>query len=91
MKVRIEGNKGTDSHVILEVSDTGKGFTEEEKHRIFDRFYQIRKSENIHFEGSGIGLSIVYDLTKLHHGEIEVNSMPGKGSRFIIRIPCEEN
>ena len=73
----------------LVVRDTGKGFSEKEKQRIFDRFYQIGRTKDLQIEGSGIGLSIVNDLVTLHHGSIEVDSVQGKGTAFKISIPCD--
>jgi len=78
-------------YLQLQVGDTGKGFSEDEKIKIFDRFYQIQQTNNIHLDGSGIGLSIVHDLVLLHHGTILVESAPGEGSVFTIQVPCEEN
>ena len=78
-------------HLNLKIGDTGKGFTSEEKQHIFDRFYQIRKADNLKFDSSGIGLSIVSDLVKIHHGSIDVESVQGKGTEFTILIPCEES
>ncbi len=79
-----------DRFLKVEVGDTGKGFTSKEKKKIFDRFYQVRESETIRLDSSGIGLSIVNDLVKIHHGEIQVDSEPGKGSVFTIILPVEE-
>ena len=75
----------------MEVEDTGTGFSAKEKEKIFDRYYQIKKTQDLQIEGSGIGLSIVHDLVKIHHGQIELESEPGKGTRFSIEIPCSEN
>jgi signal transduction histidine kinase/DNA-binding response OmpR family regulator/ligand-binding sensor domain-containing protein len=88
MKIR-SSSEGKLLH--MEVQDTGSGFSAKEKERIFDRYYQVKKTQDLQIEGSGIGLSIVYDLVKLHHGEIELESEPGKGTLFSIRIPCSEN
>ncbi|WP_162304382.1 hybrid sensor histidine kinase/response regulator [Maribellus luteus] len=86
LEKRTEGN-----YLKIIVTDTGKGFNEKEKERIFDRFYQINKTENLKFDSSGIGLSIVNDLVRIHHGSINVESIPGTGTKFIIEIPCSEN
>ena len=75
----------------INIEDTGPGFSAKEKERIFDRYYQIKHKQDLQIEGSGLGLSIVHDLVKIHHGEIEVWSEPGKGTRFSISIPCDAN
>ena len=79
-----------ETHLTFEIGDTGKGMNETEKERIFNRFYQIRKSDNIKFDGSGIGLSIVNDLVELHHGTVAVETEPGKGSKFTVLLPCQK-
>ncbi len=92
-KIWLETNlikRENDQFLKIEVGDTGKGFSEKEKEKIFNRFYQVRESENINFESSGIGLSIVNDLVKIHHGEIHVDSEPGKGTVFTLFFPAEE-
>ncbi|NQU55154.1 MAG: response regulator [Bacteroidetes bacterium] len=82
--------RNNEKYLFLEVGDMGKGFSEEEKKNIFDRFYQVQKSDNIKFEGSGIGLSIVHDLVEIHRGKIDVQSEQAKGSIFTLTIPAEE-
>ncbi|MGQ9731591.1 MAG: ATP-binding protein [Candidatus Zipacnadales bacterium] len=67
------------------VSDTGIGMTEEQRSRIFDAFYTTG-----HY-GAGLGLAIVWDIVQAHGFAIEVESEPGIGSTFIIRIPLVEN
>lgn len=71
----------TDEMVIVSLSDTGEGITEEEIHRIFDPFYTTKEA------GTGLGLSISYQSIKLHGGIIEVDSVPNKGTTFIIKLP----
>lgn len=89
--LKIQNTKSDQTEFInFEVGDTGKGMNENEKQKIFDRFYQIRKSDNIRFDGSGIGLSIVNDLVQLHHGKIDIESQPDEGSRFNVYIPAEK-
>jgi signal transduction histidine kinase/ligand-binding sensor domain-containing protein/DNA-binding response OmpR family regulator len=68
----------------ISIRDTGDGISEEHQKQLFDRFYQVQKSELQ--PGTGIGLSIAKELTLLHGGEIEVRSKIGKGSNFIVRI-----
>lgn len=65
------------NNFFIEITDTGRGISEEEISRIFDRFY---KGE--HSRGRGLGLSIVKELTEILGGRIGVNSTPGKGTTF---------
>ncbi|MCI8966362.1 MAG: HAMP domain-containing histidine kinase [Lachnospiraceae bacterium] len=72
-------------HFEIQISDTGVGISDEEKTRIFDRFYRSEKarSDKDHF---GLGLSIAYDIITAHHGSITVTDTPGGGTTFIITI-----
>jgi signal transduction histidine kinase/DNA-binding response OmpR family regulator len=70
--------------VQIRISDTGPGIDEEEQLKIFDRYYQ---GKNSLLGGTGIGLSFVKELVRLHNGEVELSSEPGKGSVFTVRIP----
>lgn len=81
-----EQNPGS-SGIELVVTDTGIGISEEDKGHIFDRFYQVEHKKVSEIQGTGIGLSLVMDLVKLMHGEIEVRSEYGKGSTFLVRLP----
>ena len=69
--------------LVLRVSDTGVGISKENQSRIFERFFQVERD----YVGSGIGLSLVSSLVELHHGTIELESEPGKGSTFTVRLP----
>ncbi len=71
---------------VFRVKDTGIGIAPEDKDRIFERFYSACKSRSKHLGGTGLGLSIVKHITNLYHGNITVNSSPGEGSEFIIRL-----
>ena len=75
--------------LIIEVSDDGIGIPEESQKKIFSRFYQV---ENTHKEhtGSGIGLSLVNSLVKVHKAEIKLYSAPEKGSVFTLEIPIDK-
>lgn len=55
--------------------------------KLFDRFYQVGGQKGRSFEGSGIGLALVKEIVRLHGGSIDVDSEPGRGSRFTVRIP----
>lgn len=78
------GCKQTLTKVIFWVKDTGSGISLEDQQRIFDRFSRVGKRQS---EGSGLGLAIVKAFTKAHRGKIELDSQPGKGSKFTITLP----
>ena len=71
--------------VVLKVSDTGVGIEAEQLDKIFDRFYRV--DATAHRGGTGIGLSLCQELTRLHRGEITVVSHPNQGSTFTLTIP----
>ncbi|MBO9202599.1 MULTISPECIES: hybrid sensor histidine kinase/response regulator transcription factor [Niastella] len=75
--------------VSINVIDTGIGIPADKKDLIFDRFFQNATSTAILNQGSGIGLSITKEFIKLHGGTISVESEPGKGCAFTIRIPLK--
>ncbi|HEY1417792.1 MAG TPA: ATP-binding protein, partial [Myxococcaceae bacterium] len=72
---------------VLTVSDTGTGIPEAELPRLFERFHRVLGARSRTQEGSGIGLALVSDLVRLHGGRISVQSRPGEGSAFEIRMP----
>jgi len=72
---------------ILTVSDTGCGIARDQLNRIFDRFYQVDSSDIRDKEGTGIGLALTRELVNLMHGEITVESEPGRGTTFTVTIP----
>jgi PAS domain S-box-containing protein len=74
-------------HVELAVSDTGAGIPVPELSQVFKRFHRIRGTRSRTHEGTGIGLSLVQELVKMHGGEIEVQSVEGQGSVFTVFIP----
>lgn len=71
----------------LRISDTGIGIAREDQELIFERFHRVSQARSRSFEGSGIGLALVNELIKLHGGSIRVQSEPGEGTAFIVRIP----
>lgn len=72
-------------NIVFEVEDTGRGMTEEQKSKIFDRFYKADEFT----QGSGLGMSIIYALIKNMKGTIEVSSELGKGTKFTVTIPTK--
>ncbi|MES2113156.1 MAG: two-component regulator propeller domain-containing protein [Bacteroidota bacterium] len=84
------GGVESDGEQILEIRvlDTGIGIQKEKQDKIFERFFQEDAlPENLLNQGSGIGLSISREFIKMHHGDITVESEPGEGSCFTIRLP----
>jgi PAS domain S-box-containing protein len=74
-------------HVQLSVADTGIGIPEKDLPKMFERFHRVENNTGRTHEGTGIGLSLVAELVKLHHGTIAVESKIGKGSTFTVSIP----
>lgn len=81
----------TPERVELAVEDTGRGIAEEHLPHIFDRFYRVpgMGSAPGPEQGLGLGLSFVAWIVKVHRGTIDVESSPGKGTRFTISMPAE--
>ena len=73
--------------LTISVKDQGIGVCEEEKDKIFNRFYQSSTTESKNYIGSGIGLDLTNYLVKSHDGKIELNSKIGEGSEFKVIIP----
>jgi len=80
----MDDNKKT---LKISVEDTGTGIAAEHIDKIFDRFYRIENGEIPMQSGTGVGLHIAREYAKLHHGEIKVESVPGKGSVFTLLMP----
>ena len=73
--------------VVWTVKDNGVGIPAADQGHIFDRFYRVDKARSRETGGTGLGLSIVRQLVTLHGGDISVQSTPGKGSTFTVKIP----
>jgi signal transduction histidine kinase len=71
----------------LEVADHGIGITSREQSKIFEKFYRTGDALVHNTRGSGLGLSLVRHITHAHGGEVEVESTPGKGSKFTLSLP----
>jgi signal transduction histidine kinase len=78
-----------DNHALIEIADKGVGIDPEDQKRIFNIFYRSEKKHIQTISGAGLGLAIVDHVVKAHQGKIKLESKPGEGSRFTIRIPIQ--
>jgi len=69
--------------VVIEINDTGQGIAEKNQAKIFDPFFTTKEEG----QGTGLGLSVVYGIIQQHRGNITVQSNPGQGTSFFIRLP----
>jgi len=79
--------KKEDKDLAVEIEDTGIGIPDEHLSRVFERFYVVDKSRSRSLGGTGLGLSIVKHIALLHNGKVNVESAPGKGTKFKILLP----
>ena len=79
---------GAEDKVILTVADTGIGIPDEDKDRVFERFYRVDKSRSRNSGGTGLGLSIVRHAVMFHNGTITLNSKMGEGTTITITFPA---
>lgn len=86
VNLQVVGNEKS-KMVSFSVSDTGIGISKEDMQRLFQPFVQLDSGLNRLYEGSGLGLTLVDRMAKLHGGNVSVQSEPGKGSRFTINLP----
>jgi signal transduction histidine kinase len=77
-----------DGAVTFAVEDNGIGIPVRAQRRIFRRFYRVDQRLSRETSGVGLGLSIVELIVRGHHGTVTVQSAPGAGSTFIVRVPC---
>jgi PAS domain S-box-containing protein len=85
--VKIEDRQNS---IIIKVSDTGSGISEDKISEVFKRFRQADNSLIKNSQGSGIGLSLVKSLVEMHGGTIAVHSKLGNGTEFIVELPVKQ-
>jgi signal transduction histidine kinase len=76
-----------DAEIVVSIRDRGIGIPEEERERVFERYYRGSNTSGI--GGSGVGLSLVRSIVDLHKGTISLESREGEGSCFTLRLPCD--
>ena len=88
--VRVTVTDRGDSAAIS-VADTGIGIAPEHQSRVFERFYRVDKSHSKASGGTGLGLSIVKHAVAYHHGTLDLESQPGKGTTITVTIPKKKS
>ncbi len=83
------GAEVRDNNLVLTVSDTGLGISEENQKHLFERFRRVRRREHQAIKGNGLGLFIVKSVAQKHGGDAWIESKEGEGSTFAIRVPLE--
>jgi signal transduction histidine kinase len=85
-----EASEDGASVVRIEVRDTGEGIAPEELPHIWERFYRGENARSDDGRGAGLGLALVKELAEAMGGSVEVDSVVGEGSRFVVRLPMSE-
>jgi len=78
------------NEVVIKISDTGIGIDNEEIINIFKKYFRGKEAKEIKPTGFGLGLSLAYNLTKIHKGEIKVSSQKNQGTTFILNFPLNK-
>ncbi len=86
--ILVRASPAPPGHILLTISDTGPGIPPEAQASLFQPFFQAHRIPEIGTQGLGLGLSIVKQLVELHGGTISVESRPGEGATFHLRLPA---
>jgi two-component system phosphate regulon sensor histidine kinase PhoR len=84
VSLEVRAENGT---AVLEVADNGVGIPQDLLPRVFERFFRVDQARSRELGGAGLGLSIVKSICAAHRGRVQVNSEPGRGSRFRVELP----
>ena len=85
--VTVQVDEPSDAGCVVRVIDTGEGITPDDLPHVFDRFWRADPSRTRESGGAGLGLAISHELVRVHGGRLDVESVPGAGSTFIITLP----
>jgi len=84
LKTPPSGGRGAE--VVISVKDNGSGIPQKVLDKIFQPFFTTKPTG----QGTGLGLSLSYDIVKAHSGEIKVKTKDGEGSEFVIQLPIDQ-
>nr|WP_198428388.1 ATP-binding protein [Nocardia bovistercoris] len=87
VEVRLARDDGT---ARLEIGDDGPGIPDDERERVFDRFYRIQHDRSRHTGGTGLGLAIVAEIVTAHHGSVHIERSSAGGALVVIELPASE-
>jgi signal transduction histidine kinase len=85
--VRVSARADRTGQVVIEVEDHGPGIPDDEQSRVFDAFFRGRRAQQSQLDGSGIGLSVVYQVVRSHGGRVRVSRAEPRGTRFTVQVP----
>jgi signal transduction histidine kinase len=86
-EITVVATAGESGELTVSVADTGPGIAAADRETIFDRFRQLDVGTTKRHRGHGLGLSICWALAELLGGTLDVDSLPGQGSRFVLKLP----
>ncbi len=78
-----------DGMAYIQVADTGRGMSEEEKAQLFQIYYRTEEARRSDISGTGLGLFIVHTMVEAHKGSIDVETQLEQGTRFTVRLPYQ--
>ena len=89
-RLRIDVRSNQRSHMAeVKIADSGVGISPEQLRLIFEPFYTTKEPDEHGHGGTGLGLSVCRQIIEQHHGRIRVESLVGKGSTFIVKLPLD--